>query len=217
MALLNSQKYQDAVKKSQFANILQVVETSATEYPCDWQCAVIGFDTWEQIQAFCNEEQFRDGKGIFAKSKATPVIFHRRDGRQFWDRTGHTAYNPFRSSDEDIIGDGSRYMVYHRSDFKDYEDFREQEITPFIDEDDEDELSENDQQIIRNANALWEGLESCDENHAVRYDGVNGYAEIIELNCIKYYDDGHCYLIGVEINFQDDEEDKENEDYSLNK
>ena len=185
MALLNSQKYQDAVKKSQFANILQVVETSATEYPCDWQCAVIGFDTWEQIQAFCNEEQFRDGEGIFAKSKATPVIFHRRDGQQFWDRTGHTAYNPFRSSDEDIIGDGSRYMVYHRSDFKDYEDFREQEITPFIDEDDEDELSENDQQIIRNANALWEGLESCDENHAVRYDGVNGYAEIIELNCIN--------------------------------
>lgn len=202
----NSQKYYDAVEKSQFADNLQVIETSATEYPRYWQCAIIGFENWEQIQAFCDEEQFRDD--LFGSSIATPVVLHRRDGQQFWNRTGHTAYEPFNSTDEEIMGD--RYSVYYRKDFKDYEDFRAQEILPFIDSEDEDEWDECEQRIVRNANALWKDLESCDDNHAIIYD--DGWWEEIELRCIEYYRDTHRYLIGVEIDFPADEENDEDED-----
>lgn len=209
---LNSQKYYDAVENSQLSDNLQVIETSATEYPRDWQCAIIGFENWEQIQAFCEEEQFRDS--LFGSSIVTPVVLHRRDGQQFWNRTGNTAYKPFDCDTEDIIGDGSRYSVYYRKDFKDYEDFRAQEILPFINSEDEDEWDECEQRIVRNANALWKDLESCDDNHAIRYDCVNGYSEEIELHCIEYYRDTHRYLIGVEIDFPADEENDEDEDYN---
>ena len=97
-------------------NGLQLIETTAsrTGYPERLQKAIIGFDTFEQAEELAKE----NGLSI--------EFFRKRDGWNFWYRTGSTAYEPFRRSAEDF---GDDYSEFSKEDL---EDFYENEVQPMV-------------------------------------------------------------------------------------
>ena len=158
-------------------NGLQLIDTTAnsTGYPERLQKAIIGFDTFEQAEELAKE----NGLSI--------EIFRKRDGWNFWYRTGNTAYEPFRRSAEDF---GDDYSEFSKDNL---EDFYENEVQPMVSEFESfDEL----RSFLDQNEKIKDEIEDAEDDEIVITRCGEYYDTIKELTMAYSYD-SHSYAIGL--------------------
>lgn len=158
-------------------NGLKFIETTdgMNGYPKNLQCALIGFETFEQAEEFAQENDL------------DVVCLHKRDGWQLYER-GEIAYEPFNIKADDY---GDNYNMFKPSDLEDY---YENEIKPCLDSFDN---LEDLQKFLEDQNEIMDELENCDENEAVITYCGKLYERITAIRAMEFYHDTHYYVIGV--------------------
>lgn len=159
------------MKKSKLNEIptefLSVVETTSDKsgYPKDIEYAVTGFDTFEDAQAYADENELE------------LIWLHKRNGQQFYNR-GDKAYKPLTIKPEDF-GDGCVF-------YDDEEVFME-DVRSFISDMANSECSLNDfETFIAEAKEIVEALEQRDISEVVIVD--NGlYYDTQKLHPIEWH------------------------------
>lgn len=157
-------------------NNLQFVETTSAHngYPENLEPALIGFNTWEEAEAFAEEN------GLIL------CELHKRDGWQLWGR-GNQVIEPFNITYEDY---GDNYDVIGKDRASSY---YEEEIKPIISEFDSlDDLED----FIDKKRVVVDELENMEDDEAVvTYCGV--YDSTIKPKCMEWGFDTHNYVIGA--------------------
>lgn len=158
-------------------NGLELIETTAERsgYPRGLQKAIIGFDTFDEAEKLAKEH----GLDI--------EIFTKRDGWNFWYRTGDKAWEPFeRSADE--YGDD-----YHKYSKEDFDDFYENEVQPFVADFDSFEQLRS---FLNNMEHVKDEIENAEDDEIV-IARTDGYCETIKAKTMEYEYDTHHYAIGL--------------------
>ena len=160
-----------------YENGLELIDTTSAMngYPQCLKRAVIGFDTFEQADKLAKE----NGLSI--------EIFTKRDGWNFWYRTGDKAWEPFeRSADE--YGDD-----YREFSNEDLEEFYENEVQPSV-SDFEDFASLRS--FLDIMEKIYDKIEEADDDELVITSEGN-YYETIKKTAMEYSYDTHHYAIGL--------------------
>ena len=158
-------------------NGLQLIETTAsrTGYPERLQKAIIGFDTFEQAEEL-------------AKENGLSIEFSRkRDGWNFWYRTGSTAYEPFRRSAEDF---GDDYSEFSKDDL---EDFYENEVQPMVSD---FESFDALRSFLDQKEKIQDEIEDAEDDEIV-ITCCGEYYDTIKERTMAYSYDSHSYAIGL--------------------
>lgn len=170
---------------------LRLVETStgANGYPSGLGHAIIGFDTFEQLNKFIEQNDASVREDFI---QLTPYQFKLRDGWHFYHPEG-IACEEF-SLTEEYFGCDSRLLS--PSDYDDEEQFINEEVKPELDCD--IEAFDDMRTIIDRYSAIWDKLEECEENQSVLlYQG--DFDRIVDTKCMDFHEDVWEYVIGVKI------------------
>lgn len=154
----------------------EVIETTseANGYPRNLKKALIGFENFEQA------EQLAERYDLSIET------FKKRDGWQLWHREGR-AWGPIEPSEEDF---GDDYMTFTS---KDYEDFYDNEVNPFISEFDNFEAV---QDFLDKKRKIYEAIEDLDDNEMVlTYQGE--FLEVIKKSTMTFSEDSKTWAIGL--------------------
>lgn len=113
--------------------------------------------------------------------------FTKRDGWNFWYRTGDKAWEPFKRSAEEYGDD------YHEYSNEDLDDFYENEVQPFVADFDSFEQLRS---FLSSMEHVQEEIENAEDDEIViaRNDG---YCETIKAKTMEYEYDTHHYAIGL--------------------
>lgn len=142
-------------------------------YPSDLKNAVIGFETFEEAEAYA------------ADNEMEVQMFYRRDGWQLWERKG-AVYEAIKVRVEDFGDD------YQALTEQDQEDFYEEWVKPAIDDCDSiDELKK----VITDLEEIQDKLLLIDETQLVLVRG-NQYEQTLDKFVMEYTYDVHHYVIG---------------------
>ena len=154
-----------------------MIETTAsrTGYPERLQKAIIGFDTFEQAEELAKE----NGLSI--------EFFRKRDGWNFWYRTGSTAYEPFRRSAEDF---GDDYSEFSKDDL---EDFYENEVQPMVSD---FESFDALRSFLDQKEKIQDEIEDAEDDEIV-ITRSGEYYDTIKERTMAYSYDSHRYAIGL--------------------
>lgn len=166
-------------------NGLELIETTAERsgYPRGLQKAVIGFETFDEAEKLAKEYNL------------DVEIFTKRDGWNFWYRTGDKAWEPFERSAEDFGDD------YHKYSKEDLDDFYENEVQPFVADFDSFEQLRS---FLSNMEHVKEEIENADDDEIV-IARTDGYCETIKVKTMEYEYDTHHYAIGlIDCNYEID-------------
>lgn len=160
-----------------YENGLEVITTTSSHngYPQRLQCAIIGFDSFEQADKLAKE----NGLSI--------EIFTKRDGWNLWYRTGDEAWEPFERSAEEY---GDDYREFSEEDL---EGFYENEVQPFV-SDFADFASLRS--FLDNKEKIYDKIEEADDDELVITSEGN-YYDTIKKTTMEYEYDTHHYAIGL--------------------
>lgn len=158
-------------------NNLEIIDTTSecNGYPRNIQKAIIGFETFEEAESLAKENNL------------DIEVFEKRDGWNFWYRTGERAFEPFGRSAEDY---GDDYKIFTASD---QEDFYENEVQSFIGE---FENFDSVEDFIKKGHEVYDAICDLEEGEAVvTHEGC--LYEVIQLHTMAYSYDTHHYAIGL--------------------
>lgn len=155
---------------------LQFIETTdnANGYAYDLEPALIGFDSFEDADAFAQEHGLQT------------MVFHKRDGWQLYQR-GTIATEAFNLSADNY---GDDYEMFTPDVLAGY---YENEVKPCLgDFNNMDELAD----FIEQQQKIMDELEMCDEGDAViTYCGK--WYDTIKVKTMEWYHDSRRDVIGV--------------------
>lgn len=156
---------------------LELISTtdSANGYPSNEMQAIIGFDNYEQAEELAE------------KNNLSVEVFIKRDGNDFWFRTGNKAYEAFERESADYGEDCTTYTK------EDVEKYYTNEIEGMLsDFEDLDELSA----FVDSHKAIYAALKNLKDGELLIV--CNGeVCDTVQQTTMSYSNDSHMYAIGL--------------------
>ena len=156
---------------------LELISTtdSANGYPSNEMQAIIGFDHYEQAEELAE------------KNNLSVEIFTKRNGNDFWFRTGNKAYEAFERESADYGEDCTTYTK------EDVEKYYTNEIEGMLsDFEDLDELSA----FVDSHKAIYAALKNLKDGELLIV--CNGeVCDTVQQTTMSYSNDSHMYAIGL--------------------
>lgn len=156
---------------------LELISTtdSPNGYPSNEMQAVIGFNNYEQAEELAE------------KNNLSVEIFTKRNGNDFWFRTGNKAYEAFERESADYGEDCTTYTK------EDVEKYYANEIEGMLsDFEDLDELSA----FVDSHKAIYAALKNLKDGELLIV--CNGeVCDTVQQTTMSYSNDSHMYAIGL--------------------
>ena len=156
---------------------LELISTTDSQngYPHNEMQAVIGFDSFEQAEELAE------------KNNLSVEIFTKRNGNDFWFRTGNKAYEAFERESADYGEDCTTYTK------EDVEKYYTNEIEGMLsDFEDLDELSA----FVDSHKAIYAAIKNLKDGELlVVCDGE--ICDTVQQTTMSYSNDSHMYAIGL--------------------
>lgn len=156
---------------------LELISTTDSQngYPHNEMQAVIGFDSFEQAEELAE------------KNNLSVEIFTKRNGNDFWFRTGNKAYEAFERESADYGEDCTTYTK------EDVEKYYTNEIEGMLsDFEDLDELSA----FVDSHKAIYAALKNLKDGELLIV--CNGeVCDTVQQTTMSYSNDSHMYAIGL--------------------
>ncbi|MGL5713279.1 MAG: hypothetical protein ACRCX2_09690 [Paraclostridium sp.] len=159
---------------------LEIIETTdrSNGYPSNLKGAIIGF------------ESFKQAEEIAEKYNLEITSFHKKDGWNFYYRTGANMYKAFTNSCEDY---GDNYSEVEKMG---EEDFIDREVLHFF----SGNVIESFEQIesfLSSKKEIWEEVNKMEDDEIVITHEGN-YYETIKKESMYFYHDTKYIVIGVQ-------------------
>ena len=156
---------------------LELISTTDSQngYPHNEMQAIIGFDSFEQAEELAE------------KNNLSVEVFIKRDGNDFWFRTGNKAYEAFERESADYGEDCTTYTK------EDVEKYYTNEIEGMLsDFEDLDELSA----FVDSHKAIYAALKNLKDGELLIV--CNGeVCDTVQQTTMSYSNDSHMYAIGL--------------------
>lgn len=156
---------------------LELISTtdSPNGYPGNEMQAIIGFDNYEQAAELAE------------KNNLSVEIFTKRDGNDFWFRTGNKAYEAFERESADYGEDCTTYTK------EDVEDYYANEVEGMLsDFEDLDELSA----FVDSRKAIFAAIKNLKDGELLVV--CNGeVCDTVQQTTMSYSNDNRMYAIGL--------------------
>lgn len=156
---------------------LELISTtdSPNGYPSNEMQAIIGFDNYEQAEELAE------------KNNLSVEVFIKRDGNDFWFRTGNKTYEAFERESADF---GEGCDTYTKEDAEDY--YANEVEGMLSDFEDLDELSA----FVDSRKAIYAAIKNLKDNELlVVCDGE--VCDTVQQTTMSYNNDSRTYAIGL--------------------